>query len=63
MLSARMRKRKWSGSSASFPALQLRARAVNEKDPERLMALVAEIDGLLEAKEQHSKGESTQSGD
>jgi hypothetical protein len=41
---------------------ELCQQAVDEKDPAKLMALVAEIDRLLEAKEQHLKDRSPKTG-
>jgi hypothetical protein len=35
--------------------LELCQQAIDEQDPQKLMALVAEIDRLLQAKEQRSK--------
>ncbi len=36
--------------------LQLCEQAVNEQDPQKLMALIAEINRLLEVKEQRLRG-------
>jgi len=38
--------------------LELCQQAIDEQDPQKLMALVAEIDRLLQAKEQRSKAQS-----
>jgi hypothetical protein len=54
MLGYKEREEKW---------LELCQQAVIEQDPQKLMALVAEIDRLLEAKERGPKGEITNTGD
>ncbi|HWY56976.1 MAG TPA: hypothetical protein VNZ03_21090 [Terriglobales bacterium] len=42
--------------------LELCQQAVIEKDPTKLMALVAEINRLLEAREQHPKRKIAETG-
>jgi hypothetical protein len=42
--------------------LRLCQQAVNEQDPDKQMALVAEIDRLLDAKLQHPRTKSTPTG-
>jgi hypothetical protein len=42
--------------------LELCQQAVNEQDPQKLMALIAKIARHLQAKEQHLKGQSPATG-